>query len=175
MMKKQRGIGLMEVLVALVILAIAILGFAALQLRAVSASMEAGNNIHATNLARDLAERMRLNRDGFATYRREGESPKDVIGEASKECEGVGAVDTTDCNSTKLANYDLSQVRKKATDAGMQIAILPCQGSTLKRSCIYVSWDDTTATNGSGHPHCTNGTKYVTNAKCIIMETYNYD
>lgn len=167
-MKKQRGIGLMEVLVALVILAIAILGFAALQLRAVSASLEAGNNIHATNLARDLAERIRLNRDGFATYR--GATRHVVVdGAADTKCE------TEACDSAKLAAYDLSQVRKKATDAGMEIAILPCQGSTLKRSCIYVSWDDTTATNGSGENDCTNGIRYRTNAKCIIMETYNHD
>lgn len=158
----------MEVLVALVILAIAILGFAALQLRAVSASLEAGNNIHATNLARDLAERIRLNRDGFATYRA-ATTNVELNGAASTACE------TAVCNATALANYDLSQVRKKATDAGMKIAILPCQGSTLKRSCIYVSWDDTNVTNGSGANDCTNGTRYRTNAKCIIMETYNYD
>ncbi len=167
-MNKQRGVGLMEVLVALVILSIAILGFAALQLRAVSASLEAGNNIHATNLARDLAERMRLNRSGFATYRAAATNVE-LNGAASTACE------TAACDATTLANYDLSQVRKKATDAGMQIAILPCQGTTLKRSCIYVSWDDTNPTNGSGANDCTNGTRYRTNAKCIIMETYNYD
>lgn len=168
-MNKQRGIGLMEVLVALVILSIAILGFAALQLRAVSASLEAGNNIHATNLARDLAERMRLNRDGFATYRAASSNQATRDGAASTACE------TAACNAAALATYDLSQVAKKAYDAGMQIAVLPCQGTTLKRSCIYVSWDDTNVTNGSGANDCTNGTRYRTNAKCIIMETYNYD
>lgn len=166
-MNKQRGVGLMEVLVALVILSIAILGFAALQLRAVSASLEAGNNIHATNLARDLAERMRLNRSGFATYR--GATTNVEVNEASTTCE------TAACGDVALAQYDLSQVRKKATDAGMQITIQDCQGSTLARSCIYVSWDDTEPRDGSGANDCTNGTRYRTNAKCIIMETYNYD
>jgi type IV pilus assembly protein PilV len=42
-MKNQRGVGLMEVLVSLVILAIAVLGFAALQFRALDAVQEAND------------------------------------------------------------------------------------------------------------------------------------
>lgn len=38
----QRGVGLIEVLVALVLLGVAVLGFTALQLRALAASHEAG-------------------------------------------------------------------------------------------------------------------------------------
>lgn len=60
-MRAQRGVGMVEVLVALLLLAIGVLGFTALQLRAVSASMEASNQVLALNLARDLTERMRAN------------------------------------------------------------------------------------------------------------------
>jgi len=68
MMKRQTGVGLVEVLVALVLLSIAVLGFVALQIRAITASNEATMNVQATNIARDLAERMRMNRDGLAGY-----------------------------------------------------------------------------------------------------------
>ena len=51
----QRGVGIVEVMVALLLLAIGVLGFTALQLRAVSASMEAGNQVAALNIARDRA------------------------------------------------------------------------------------------------------------------------
>ena len=50
----QKGVGLVEVLVALVLLSIAV--FVALQIRAMGASVEAGMNV-TSNVARDL-ERM---------------------------------------------------------------------------------------------------------------------
>lgn len=159
MMKRQTGVGLMEVLVALVLLSIAVLGFVALQIRAITASNEATMNVQATNIARDLAERMRMNRDGLAGY--------------------VANTDTTNCATAfcspeNMAKYDFRLVSSRATDLGMSMDVLNCQGSTLVRKCIYVAWEGTTATNGTGSSDCTNGAAYVPNAKCIIMEVYNY-
>ena len=159
MMKRQTGVGLVEVLVALVLLSIAVLGFVALQIRAITASNEATMNVQATNIARDLAERMRMNRDGLAGY--------------------VANTDTTNCATAfcspeDMAKYDFRLVRSRASDLGMSMAVLNCQGSTLVRKCIYVAWEGTTATNGTGSSDCTNGAAYVPNAKCIIMEVYNY-
>ncbi|QXB86460.1 type IV pilus modification protein PilV [Acinetobacter lwoffii] len=159
MMKRQTGVGLVEVLVALVLLSIAVLGFVALQIRAITASNEATMNVQATNIARDLAERMRMNRDGLAGY--------------------VANTDTTNCATAfcspeNMAKYDFRLVSSRATDLGMSMDVLNCQGSTLVRKCIYVAWEGTTATNGTGSSDCTNGAAYVPNAKCIIMEVYNY-
>ena len=159
MMKRQTGVGLVEVLVALVLLSIAVLGFVALQIRAITASNEATMNVQATNIARDLAERMRMNRDGLAGY--------------------VANTDTTNCatdfcDPVDMAKYDFRLVSSRAADLGMSMDVLNCQGSTLVRKCIYVAWEGTTATNGTGSSDCTNGAAYVPNAKCIIMEVYNY-
>ena len=159
MMKRQTGVGLVEVLVALVLLSIAVLGFVALQIRAINATNEATMNVQATNIARDLAERMRMNRDGLAGY--------------------VANTDTTNCATAfcspeNMAKYDFRLVSSRATDLGMSMNVLNCQGSTLVRKCIYVAWEGTTATNGTGSSDCTNGAAYVPNAKCIIMEVYNY-
>lgn len=159
MMKRQTGVGLVEVLVALVLLSIAVLGFVALQIRAITASNEAMMNVQATNIARDLAERMRMNRDGLAGY--------------------VANTDTTNCATAfcspeNMAKYDFRLVSSRATDLGMSMDVLNCQGSTLVRKCVYVAWEGTTATNGTGSSDCTNGAAYVPNAKCIIMEVYNY-
>ena len=60
--RNQTGVGMFEVLVALFVLAIGVLGFAALQLRAVDATIEANDKTLAMNVARDLAERIRINR-----------------------------------------------------------------------------------------------------------------
>lgn len=160
MIRNQQGVGLVEVLVALVLLGIAVLGFTALQIRAVSASADAGQNIQAMNLARDLSERIRMNRDGLDAY----QASETVVDCAANFC-----------TSNQMAAYDFEQVQLRAEDLGMSIAVHDCQGSTLKRKCVYVAWDTTTATNGSGGNHCTNGTAYNPNAQCIIMEAYNYD
>ncbi|GAA4999710.1 type IV pilus modification protein PilV [Acinetobacter puyangensis] len=160
-MIKQQGVGLTEVLVALILLSIAVLGFVALQIRALAASYEAGQQIQAINLARDLSERMRINRAGLRHY-------QDISSPATT-CAAAF------CTANEMAQYDFAQVKSRASDLGMQINIWDCQGSTLKRKCIYVAWSETTASNGNAAPHCTNGTAYVPNAKCIIMEVYNYD
>lgn len=160
MIKNQQGVGLVEVLVALVLLGIAVLGFTALQIRAVSASADAGQNIQAMNIARDLSERIRMNRAGLNHYK------------ASATISDCAA---NFCSSDKMAAYDFQQVQLRAEDLGMSIAVHDCQGSQLKRKCVYVAWGTTTATNGSGGNHCTNGTAYNPNTQCIIMEVYNYD
>jgi len=160
MRTSQKGVGLVEVLVALVLLSIAVLGFVALQLRAVEASVEAGMNLQASNIAMDLAERMRVNRDGLSGY---------VANNDTDNCV------TSFCSATAMAKYDFRRVVSQASNLGMSINVLNCQGSTLVRKCIYVAWGGTTATNGTGSSDCTNGSAYVPSAKCIIMEVYNYD
>lgn len=175
MINTQKGVGLMEVLVALILLSIAVLGFVALQIRAVAASSEAGMNIQATNIARDLAERMRMNREGLEEYKKVTTVP--VCGSSTSENEeGESTTTHNFCTANEMAQYDYAQVETRAATFGMSINVLDCQGvsTTFKRKCVYVSWEGTTATNGTGSPHCTNGTAYVPNAKCIIMEVYNY-
>ena len=161
MNKTQKGMGLVEVLVALVLLAIGVLGFTALQMRALAASQEAGNNIQAMNIARDLSERIRVNREGLLDYKK-----ANTVKDCSAEF----------CDEKQMAAYDFQVVVSKANDFGMTLAVLDCQGSAaLERKCIYVAWAGTTATNGRGNPNCTDGAAYLPEAKCIIVETYNYD
>lgn len=155
----QKGVGLMEVLVALVLLSIAVLGFVGLQVRAIAASNEAGMNVQATNIARDLAERMRINRDGMG----------DMNTASTLEC------NSAPCTPAQMANYDYRKVEEQAIALGMSLAVLPCQGVARARQCIYVAWEGTNPSNGTADTDCTNGTAYVSNAKCIIMEVYNND
>lgn len=167
MKKNQQGVGLIEVIVALVILAVAVLGFSAMQMRAVATSTEAANNVYATNIARDLAERLRVNRKGLKALQNTDGSFKSNITIDDGKCTRES------CSEEEMAKYDYTQVEGRATDLGMQIAVLPCLGSTLARSCVYVAWGDTTPTNGKGAPHCTDDNSYVTDAQCVIMEIYN--
>lgn len=165
-MTRQKGAGLIEVLVALIILSIGVIGFSALQIRAVVASQEANYNVQASNLAKNLSERMRMNRAGFSDY---GPAAGTV-----KQCEGG-----TSCTASEFAKYDYEQVNKNAEAIGMELALLNCPAGTgyLARKCIYVAWGDTKATQGSGASHCTGTTDsaYVAKSQCIYMEVYNND
>ncbi|ERQ00137.1 hypothetical protein Q674_03205 [Acinetobacter sp. COS3] len=166
----QKGVGLIEVLVALVILAIGVLGFVALQYRAVEATSEAINRVQAMNIARDLAERIRVNRDGLTTYKSE------INTAANQETYATNCITAT-CGATALADFDVSQVSNKASSLGMTINMLPCSGNSDGRNCIYVAWGDTSATNSAasdpaGSGDCTYGTAYNPASTCVIMETY---
>lgn len=63
----QHGVGLVEVLVAVLLLAVAVLGFSALQVRAVSATDESLVRTKSLTLVRNLAEVMRAYPDAYVT------------------------------------------------------------------------------------------------------------
>ena len=173
--KTQTGVGLVEIMVALLLLAVAVLGFVALQVRAIAASEEAGQNVQAMNLARDLSERMRMNREGLLSYKASSGTPTACDGEQY-------------CNPADMAQYEYAQIEERAVQQGMTINILDCQGvnNTFRRKCIYVAWGKTEANDASDTSSssdassdestaCTNGTSYEPNAQCVIMEVYNYE
>lgn len=64
----ESGFSLMEVLVALLVLAIGLLGLAALQAQGLRFNQDAYIRSQATNLAYDIMDRMRANRDDVANY-----------------------------------------------------------------------------------------------------------
>lgn len=160
----QRGVGMMEILVALLILAIGVLGFVALQYRAMEATAESTSRIQAITIARDLAERIRVNRNSFSVYKTE-------LGTAANQTTYATNCLTADCSDTDLADFDVAQTTSRAKTFGMTMNIMDCQ-DTKNRSCIYVAWGDSSATDGAGSGDCTNGNAYNPNSTCIIMETY---
>lgn len=180
----QIGVGMMEVLVALLILAIGVLGFAALQLRATDATDEAMLRIEAMNLARDLAERIRVNRNGLSTYV-SNLTTTTPASTATPIC--IQTSSTIPCTTAiQMANYDTAQITSRANELGMSLKLLNCQVAKItdvdgnetiadvqSRVCVYVAWGDTKPINSStDNQACTNGGSYLPQAKCIVMELY---
>ncbi|ENX33186.1 type IV pilus modification protein PilV [Acinetobacter colistiniresistens] len=164
-LNRQRGVGLVEILVALLVLAIGVLGFVALQYRSLEASAESTSRVQAITLARDLAERIRVNRNSFDTYQTElSTATKQKT--STKKC--IGSVVCTDA---ELADFDIAQVTTRAATFGMTMNIMNCQ-NTNNRQCIYVAWGESSATNGTGTGDCTNGNTYNPTSTCVIMEAY---
>lgn len=164
--KSQQGLGLMEVLVALLLLAIGVLGFIALQYRSLEATSEATYRVQAMNLARDLSERIRVNSGAADTYKTE------VVGGVSTQKTADKNCFSTACSATEMADFDVQQVYLKSNSAGMSINMQTCEGNSDSRNCIYVAWGDTAATNGTADGDCTNGTSYNAKSTCIVMESY---
>lgn len=164
-MKSQLGVGLVEVLVALLILAVGLLGFISLQYQAVEATNESTSRIQAINIARDLAERIRVNREGLATYISELTTAANQA-TYSRDCSAMG------CTVPQMADFDIAQVSQKARGLGMSINLIDCQGNNDGRQCIYIAWNDTAPTNGTTAGDCTSGTNYNPASTCLIMEVY---
>ncbi len=61
--RSQRGVGLIEVLVAILVLAVGVLGAAALQMNALKFNQTASVRSQATFFAYEIIDRMRANRD----------------------------------------------------------------------------------------------------------------
>lgn len=93
-----RGFTMVEVLVALVVLAIGMLGIAGLFVTTLGSGGAAINRMQAVNLATDIADRIRSNRSANAAY----------AGAASTSytCIGAGAVN---CAPAEMAADDLLQ------------------------------------------------------------------
>ena len=181
MNKKQKGMGLVEVLIALVILAIAVLGFSILQMRAVEASIEASKRVQGMNLAKDLAERIRANQQGLSKNIEitKADDTKETINAYEQAFRGSASTgyescfNNEQCSSEEFASEDVSQIREKADNSGMRVGFETCTGNlTRDRSCIYVAWDDTNPGEGDGPNDCTQNGSYKSDSKCVVLEAY---
>lgn len=163
--KSQRGVGLIEVLVALLLLAIGVLGYSALQLRANSAAIEANDRTIAINIARDLAERMRINRTAFESYK-----TAINIKSSSTTCYATPtSTYTPGCNETQMAQFDAWEIHQKASAYGHSVKLNSCKGSSIH--CIYVAWGKTDIS--SNLDTCVDATgTYVPNSQCLVMEAF---
>ena len=97
----QRGVGLIEVMIGLFVLAIGLLGMASLQNKAVRMNNTSYLYSQATLLASDVAERARANRDAISSYAYAfGDTAS-----ASTDCSA------TNCSGAQMAAWDVVQWR----------------------------------------------------------------
>jgi len=164
----QKGVGMMEVIVSILVLGIAILGFIALQYRSLELASEALKKVEAVNLARNLAERIYVNRTKYA-------DASGLIASGKVE----DCISTNDsnvyCDPAKFAAKDLADIKALATLKNMDINILTCPDTLNKRKCVYVAWDETKAKQGKKEDlACTakDNFSYLPDAKCVVVEAF---
>ncbi|QXW26272.1 type IV pilus modification protein PilV [Acinetobacter johnsonii] len=168
--KNQIGVGLVEVLVALVLLALGVLGYTALQLRAVDATGEALNRSQATLILRGLTESIRANPDGQGSY------PAAVQGYLGlgKKTAAPKCLNSA-CIPAEMAKYDAYMAADAAQTMGMVITMAECPGvKSVKRQCLFAAWDDTAPKlKATDYSKCMDSKGiYVPSARCLMMEAY---
>jgi type IV pilus assembly protein PilV len=93
LIKSCTGFSLIEVLIALLILAVGVLGIAALQFKALRYSYDTNIRNQISFLSSDIADRMRINRTNIATY----------VGNYTVDIDSLGA---NACNNATGADKD---------------------------------------------------------------------
>lgn len=183
---QQQGVGLVEVLVALLLLAVAVLGFSAMQMTAIKATDESLMRTRALTIMRGGAETMRANSGGTSAFKTAVNGSTDSItidGAAITKDSCVknitGAPAATDsCTINQLATRDGLLMKSYAFENDINIGLVPdgCPGTSgnQERQCFVASWGDTTATLSDSDVNAcanANGT-YKNGAECFIMEAY---
>ncbi|MAX55008.1 MAG: type IV pilus modification protein PilV [Alcanivoracaceae bacterium] len=133
----QKGIGLVEILVALLILAIGVLGYAGLQLAALKGAEEANNRSQATLIGQDALERIESNRAEVATYLDPDSWPDAAVDPGGDPETGCQA---SDCTSEQMATLDIDQLSWLAGNQlpNGRVRVSECNGNSM--SCMVVSW-----------------------------------
>lgn len=181
-MQKQQGVGLIEVLVALFILIIAVLGFVGLQVRAIEASQDAIFKTQAIQLMQSLSESMRVNNTAKASYVTDINS---YLSSISKPTASINCNKNL-CTPAQLSVFESYAIARQASIQGVQLGVATCPGiakstvSLEKRLCIFAVWKNTELSVSAGalnYSNCmpSSGDSagiYVSSSNCLMMESY---
>ncbi len=132
--KQQQGISLIEVLVALVILVIGLIGVFNLHIVAKRGSFESFQQTQASYFANDIINRMRLNRTELANY---GGNYTGTPTPASKACEN-----TTLCSSSEMQKWDIFEWQSALVGEGEVVGGKNVGGLDSAAACVQVSGND---------------------------------
>lgn len=177
----QHGMGMVEVVVSLLLLAVAILGFSAMQMRAVKATDETLIRSDAMVAVRNIAENMRLHPTQTmkikyltAISRYGTAASPDAYASAIPNKPRVDCA-KSDCTEEQQVQYTAHQAMKLAADNQMMLNAMQCPGnnSELMRVCLIASWGQTKPTVGDKDTDCISGVgTYNRGSSCVVLETY---
>lgn len=168
LIKYEQGVGLLEVLIALLLLAVAVLGFSAMQMRSIQATDETLTRSDAMVIIRNISEDLRIypkteQKQAYINALTNAVSPQNCVSQA--------------CSEEEQVEYNAAQAKALATASNIQVSAMNCPGSggaeTIQKMCLIASWNETAPNMEGNDDSCTNqnGT-YKKNASCIVMETY---
>lgn len=140
---------LIEVLVALLVLGIGVMGYAALQLRSVKMSEDTYSRSQAMAIGQDAIERIRANLDGLPAYLDAG------WGDEGNPVPAPSCIFTANlpdaaaaCTAEQMASQDIYEIRQSARSMlpNGSVAVVPCD----QLACVIVAWNETIAATSTG-------------------------
>ena len=151
----QQGVSMLEVLIALLITTIGLLGFAGLQSRALLATEDTYQRTQATSIAQEMVERMRMNgitgvtqSNAFTAVSAYTTASNWTGPKPTKSCYGA-----TVCTFEDMALYDIAEIRR-LVETGSNLPngsaiVAACQSSSGVDDsvCAYVAWGSTSASD----------------------------
>lgn len=184
---RQQGVGLVEVLVALLLLAVAVLGFSALNMVSMKATDDSVLIANANTVMRGLSEDLRLNSNNILAYQQDIQSVLSKVTTSKNYCEAVKEYktssvtkncDSESCTEQQLSQYNSWSTMKQACDNGVLLNMITCPGTADKqlRQCIVTSWNGTAPVFGvssATSKACADALGiYHAGTDCLIMESY---
>src|SRR5690606_9008548 len=160
---RQRGISLIEILIALFVLAIGVLGYAGMQLFSLRGAEDAGYRATAMLIAVDTMERIMLNSEEEVGYFSASAWPTTAPtpgGSYPDDCMSSA------CTAAQLVDADIDQLAWAAANSlpnGMVRAQNDCTGGASP-DCVVVSWGEVTPDD------CLSGAAINTAATCVVLE-----
>lgn len=138
------GFSLIEVLVALLVLGLGVIGFIALQLRSVETTSVTYARTQAMAVARDIIERININPQAWPEHYDDSNNKWTNQLAAPVGCMGSAAA----CDAAALAAADIYEVRAVVHDMlfnGKVVVEAKCNNQQI--ACVKVAWDQTTLTD----------------------------
>lgn len=149
-MGSQRGLSIVESLVAILVLSFGVLGFLSMQLRTLSETQTSVRRAQAIRLIEDLSERLKISPNAFDNIS-EFNGDWSIPSEPDKKCNVV------DCSGQELAIWDNYQWRQSVKELlpGGEAAIFYASGEkdvTDKRQLgVLVGWRANQASTASDY------------------------
>jgi type IV pilus assembly protein PilV len=150
--RRAIGVGMVEVLVALVVLSVGLLGVASLFVTTMQAKGSAQSRMQAINLAADIADRIRANRGAGSAY---AVADTATLGTPSTNCVD-GASAAVVCTAAQMAAHDLylwsNQVTQMLPGRSPKRSITVDTTTTPTTYTITIKWtEQTSAADGLIH------------------------
>lgn len=167
--RSQRGIGIVEVLVALIVISFGVLGMAGLQLTGMKQSTNGFNRAKAIMIAENMTTRMRINRTGVANalYDDFDSSLVSCAVRPDPYCQPYKNANAEQCDAAELAEFDMFSVACGdwgEDDASGGITELLPAGASLQIACddvvctedssylLSVTWPESQNASSNGAP-----------------------
>jgi len=131
--KPQRGIALLESLIAIVVMALGILGIVGVQMRTLTDTQAGVRRAQAIRLIEDLSERIQNNPDALGNLSTYTTKPTSVTTDCT----------STACNPADLAKFDIKQWRTAVTSGlpdGDATVFVPKGGG--RQLGVLISWTE---------------------------------